>query len=433
MTKKSFKFNPRDFIGPPFSECPKCGAPNFGVLSIYETSYSKRCKDCWKTEQYNLPILQKKIIYLDQFAVSDMMKALNPKHKSHKSGKVIPFWKVLFEKLDRLCKLQLIICPKSQTHSRETQVSGDHDFIKRILDQLSHNLHFQDFQWIKQIQIHENLGNWLNATSEYFPSTDRKWVLEGNENAWTENLIITVKSRWDSQMLEMERKSRNQIAKEIVPLFDRWAGEKKSFDDLVEEEVLGFGIGILEAYKHYIQRFLNVSLGLESNYDPLALLPPNSTLLLQQIKSTLQTKGVDPSELDQKTIQYLSDPFIGKCPFLKIASHLWAAIARKASAGQKKPPNRGTNNDIETISSLLPYCDAMFIDNPCAAYLADEPLRTRLSKYGKIFSQHSKEEFIDYLDSIEKTAKSDHLKCVKEVYGEDVGKPYTTMFEIEKF
>lgn len=50
-------------------------------------------------------------------------------------------------------------------------------------------------------------------------------------------------------------------------------------------------------------------------------------------------------------------------PFNDIASSLWASIAHQAAyGGRKKPPDRGMVSDIDMISTLLPYCDAMFID-----------------------------------------------------------------------
>lgn len=41
----------------------------------------RRCRDCWHKQDYHLPELRKKIIYLDQFVISNLMKlkSLQPK------------------------------------------------------------------------------------------------------------------------------------------------------------------------------------------------------------------------------------------------------------------------------------------------------------------------------------------------------------------
>jgi hypothetical protein len=107
-------FDPREFIQAPFIACPRCGTGNaFGVLSI-GSGYTRRCRECWHTDRFPLPRIRKTVVYLDQLVISEMMKALNPAARAH--GRVDSFWLELFERLDVLSKLQLIICPDSETH-----------------------------------------------------------------------------------------------------------------------------------------------------------------------------------------------------------------------------------------------------------------------------------------------------------------------------
>ena len=79
--------DPKKFILPPYITCPKCKISNsFGVLMIGGQRYTRRCRECWFTESHKLPELNKKIIYLDQFAISDMMKAVNDKIGKRKNS-----------------------------------------------------------------------------------------------------------------------------------------------------------------------------------------------------------------------------------------------------------------------------------------------------------------------------------------------------------
>lgn len=132
MDKEEYiTIDPRDFVRPPFIKCPNCHNNSFGILLIRTDRFWRRCKECLfprpdeKIESFPLPPIKKKIIYLDQFAISNMMKVLNPEIKSHGRNQVDIFWFELFKKLDLLCKLQLIICPHSDIHTDESIVTKE--------------------------------------------------------------------------------------------------------------------------------------------------------------------------------------------------------------------------------------------------------------------------------------------------------------------
>jgi hypothetical protein len=86
-------------------------------------------------------------------------------------------------------------------------------------------------------------------------------------------------------------------------------------------------------------------------------------------------------------------------------------------------------NDVRTIATVLPYCDAVFIDNEIAGLLADEPLRTRIDFDTKVFSQNTRDAFIDYLDELLAAAPDGHVDLVRDVYGEGYLRPFTSVFE----
>jgi hypothetical protein len=125
-TRALIKLKQLIMISPPYIKCPNCGKNSFGVLIVNPHSYIRRCKDCHfpfkdsRSAVFPLPELSKKLIYIDQFAVSNMMKAINPKTRAHKKGSIDQFWQILFEKLYRLSNLQLIICPASSFHFQES-------------------------------------------------------------------------------------------------------------------------------------------------------------------------------------------------------------------------------------------------------------------------------------------------------------------------
>jgi hypothetical protein len=212
-----FLFDPRDFISPPFILCPKCGKQEFGVLIITNNSYRRRCRNCLFPKNnegsmsYSLPILNKKIIYLDQFAISNMMKALNPHMRSNKEGKVDEFWLRLFERLDSLSKLQLIVCPDSEIHNSESLLSGFYEPLKRMYELMSGGRTFFEKGIIQRRQIIEHFTNWLNGEADTSLNLDPQCVIHGKINAWSSRLILSVNRETMTKYLKRLKRFVNSL------------------------------------------------------------------------------------------------------------------------------------------------------------------------------------------------------------------------------
>src|SRR5215813_4527846 len=56
-SRRFIRIDPRNFITPPLSSCPKCGRETFGVLSVFPRHYVRRCRECWHTTRIDLPQL----------------------------------------------------------------------------------------------------------------------------------------------------------------------------------------------------------------------------------------------------------------------------------------------------------------------------------------------------------------------------------------
>ena len=120
---KSETIDPRIFIHGPYIRCPKCNRQGYGVVEIGGRGYTRRCRRCWYSSRYPvLSTLQKKVIYVDQFAISNMMEAIDVTAKAHDRAAADPFWLSLFEQLERVCKLQLAVCRESYVHTDRKSV-----------------------------------------------------------------------------------------------------------------------------------------------------------------------------------------------------------------------------------------------------------------------------------------------------------------------
>lgn len=76
-------------------------------------------------------------------------------------------------------------------------------------------------------------------------------------------------------------------------------------------------------------------------------------------------------------------------------------------------------NDIRVISSYAPYIDAMFVDNECAAFLREEPLRSEgnLPIRAKIYSLNTKDDLLAYLRELEVEVPPEIKRQAVDVYG----------------
>lgn len=89
-------------------------------------------------------------------------------------------------------------------------------------------------------------------------------------------------------------------------------------------------------------------------------------------------------------------------------------------------------NDVEIISALLPYCDAMFVDNECKELLRSIPRQYKLAFRCQVFSCNTGMEFIRYLTDLRDSVSPEHLRLVEEVYGPDPLKPPSGIYGVNR-
>lgn len=409
--------SPSDFISPPFIECPNCKEIAFGVLHITSNSYSRRCKECLfpkgdlSAATFDLPKLKKKILYLDQCAISNMMKALNPHLISNPNRSIDPFWNNLFVKIFRLCKMQRVVCVESSFHTDESLPTAFYRDLKSFYERLSHGVTFVDKYEIENIQVNEHAKNYIEGNSEYSPNMDITEVTHGDVHGWKDRLIVSVDFNYSNEWIDELLKVRGRKHQVFENLFLQWKNEKGlTFEKVQEREGKLYGHQILSSHNEYLT-------AIQNRIQPKTI-QQEAILLVNQIGKLFEKYGPSKIEVKSKVVDYLNSPIFDRIPFVKISSLLLAGIARKAISGQVKPPNQGMANDLFVISFFLPYCDGIFLDNECAALLAENPIKEQLDEYGtRIFSLNTKDDFIRYLDEIGTSNQPPDIKLIEDVYG----------------
>lgn len=416
-----------DFIFPPYFDCPNCKkSSRFGLLEVYDDVYVRECTECSHSVKSGLPSLNKKIIYLDQFVISDMMKAINK--SLGKVDKVDPFWRQLFEKLEILRRLQLIICPSSQFHLIESSLSEREPLIRRMYNHLSNGISFRNPETIRRFQISVKFQRWLDNGEGVSEITVQN-VVRGKINAWPEPISILSNLRLPEEIVGEARQIRKSVNFDIVKIFHRWQGERgNKFQDWFNEEALSFGKGVIDSFVKRNQYLIGA---IKLTDEEILFHKENSELVPYLVRYTYDRKDLG-SYLQgiRKVISFLRSDEMLRVSFNRISSLLWAALADRAAHDRtSKAPDEGMGTDIEMVACLLPYCDALFVDKKMFGLLDYGTVKQDIQKHHKtrVFSASSKEKFLEYLDTILKEADSEVVTKAKEVYGEP--KPFYAMYD----
>jgi hypothetical protein len=425
------RIDPRDFIMGPYLRCPKCGAEQYGVLSVSDTRCKRRCRTCWYTATVDLPEIRKKIVYLDQFAFSNIMKFLSPEVKGHQRVAAEPFWKELFEILGVVCHLQLVACPDSREHHYESLASPFYKALKHTYEHFSHGVSFYDQETIRIQQVADLARSWLKnepVNHDFRPES----VSSGRLHEWSDRIFITVDGVLPGAVDEF-RTSRSKSYQGLQGVFEHWQREKKSFKEVFAAEKAAYGQSLVQMYgdacRKRSQMVVMMMRGQMPSLDDI--LPSRTENLVMNLQLIFQQE-VGEQQANAKLTAFFKSVAINEAPFNLIGAAMYASLASKAAAGQKEIPNQGTATDINIISTLLPYCDAMFVDNKCRSLLQDIPRDCALPYDCKVFSLKTGADFIQYLTQIKDSVTPDHLKLIEEVYGPNPLKPQSGIYGLGK-
>jgi hypothetical protein len=423
---ETIRFDPRSLISKPFITCPKCGQLEFGILIITGNTYTRRCRSCSHKQDYWLPPVCKKIIYLDQNVISNLMKLVTPAARGHERVKSDPFWQQLYDLLVQLRHLQLIVCPSSDSHENESLAFEFGDALRSMYQNLGSGNSFERFDQIKALQLGELGRAWVESREPRFRFNPRS-VLARDPNEWNERFYITVGLNPFVSANDL-RQARAETHAYITNLFKTvWAAEKHPFVYWYDLERHGYqGMlrrAVIQSRQGRLQALTEFRPG-----EPIPLHNLNAVLSSFAENMVHSLRWIfrfpkDGTELSADEILELEKSFgnanrIAEAPFVKLSALMYASIAMKAASGQREPPNQGTTTDIETVSHLLPYCDAMFVDNGCRALLLDVPKTLRPTDTNKIFSFNVRGKFLEYLRSLRDEISKEQLDAVKRVYGE---------------
>lgn len=406
----SFRFDVRDLISPPFIRCGACGRDESGVTGVGPHHLRRRCRRCGHSESRALPALCKKIVYIDQWAISDMAKALTAGEGEQEEANARLL--ELFTCLSRLVSLQLIVCPDSAAHRDESAVARDTDSLRRLYEQLSNGVTFESFGMIRDRQILDVLDAWLESR-EPPPVRPARSILRDDPDVWSDRLRVSVDMGLDFSGDLRETRRRNEEA--LVEIHAGWRANPRTFAEHYAEQLQAWGDGDLAAWADYHKKLAALEAGENADgyaHAALSAQVRRVRVMLREIDERAHLQG-DP---EATLAEFYRSGQLQNVPSVRIASMIYAALGSEAR--DRRPPNRGTVGDINVVSCLLPHCDAMLLDRSMAGLLRNEPLRREVEGHGcRVFASNTLDNFVSYLRGVEAGAEPAHLLLVEEVYG----------------
>lgn len=398
---------------PPFKRCPKCLADDaFGILWVGGNSLTRRCKRCSHKLYYDLPNLNKKVIYLDQNAISNIFRISS--QNATRSGNNDTLWNKITDLSRRTFLLQQTVFPLSDIHRDETLVYIHSESLNLAHEMLSGDVSFVDSEKIVISQTLDFLEKFLSGEPPPKIDFDIKEAIEGSKDTWTPDLHITASMNM-SVFADQIRSERDAIRPAYENLLRYWKEQRPSFQTALRTELDGYGTENKKALQAIAKELVTAI----ERGDIDASMRVTSKRLYKQfilLCDHIEQAGYSRTESTLKIFEFWSWEGNTQLPHNKISSYLFAALARRISSGQRKHPGVSIFNDFRVISTYAPYVDAMFLDNECANLLNEEPLKTELALSSKIFSTKSGDRFIAYLEQIEANTPGEVRAWASEIY-----------------
>lgn len=398
----------------PFRSCPACGCDAaLEGLSAGGRALTRRCKRCRRVVRETLPALNKAVIYLDQFAISNVYKVSTGKLRESANSRA--FWIALHEAVQRAYLLQQAVFPASNIHTDETMVAATMaDELSLAHEMLSGDTEFHSVDEIVMTQVWAFAEAYADGRSAPELDFDVDAILHGERNSWLPELHITANMSF-AQFAPAVRTGRDTAARDLQALAAHWAREKPSFASVLKRELNSMASanrGAVLSSTRRMQRAIETQ-------DMLEMVEASHSTIMRQfqhLKSFFEKRGTPPDQSTAEVVRFWDWAENRHQPAHRISSYLFAGLARRTANGQKAP-DRGTLNDIRAISTYGPYVDAMFIDRMFDALLGERPLSTDLTMKAHVFSIRTGESFLAYLDGLASRAGADVRRHAEEVYG----------------
>lgn len=386
----------------PLETCPQCDQSNsYGRCIFAEKQLLFKCNKCGHSESKQLPPVEKKIIYIDQFALSKMVKNKDER-----------YWADLYDRLVRLNANEIITCPFSLIHVEESNYDYKlRDALKQMYRRIAGDDEFRQPDDIEKRQLARSLRAYIGCTKSKPTDLYVDDAFERSPHRWSDVFHVYADFPYNEGLIDGLRQAKESLHSSMQSLSERWRENPVTFDEQVEAEAVAFRTG-LDQYRQ------------QTGGDPDRyswLTSPFALGVVHWLAQTLQV--IDPDEKNPLDILdgFADSSQLRQTPCIFLKCRIWAKIAELVlSPKGSRKPRPGDSYDAKILASYAPYCDAMFLDGGFREIAIDARIACQKRFGVRIFSEQVRDDFIAYLDEVERHISAEHWKALGFVRGNDV-------------
>ena len=300
-------------------------------MSIEDNVHARQCRACSHTEEERLPPLAKKLIYLDQMVLSGIAKELDPVWRK-KTRRRDDFWLEAFDRIDRLVKLQLIVCPNSPIHEIESAFAHHYESVlRRLYKHLASGVGLRFPHEVLWTQLAEAFESWFTGREPDWNRIARTDVIRGDLDRWSPRLLFDVNMGHLAGEIESRRESRDRAHEALQRLWERWASEGKiPFEDRFQTERRGLAATALQSFMTHVQRWHEATTGTGASADPMRLMHPAWPVrLVSWLLNQLEERGVPEEDQLQRAADFLYSEQALSAPENHLGALLFCSTTRR--------------------------------------------------------------------------------------------------------
>lgn len=403
--------------------CPHCKDELCAKIihDVKNDTITIHCGKCYQTIDISLPRICKKLIYLDQWFVSNIT-----------DDKKRDYCLRLLDKIEQLIHFQKVFVISSDTHARETA--------KIIIDEKQNTI----WEKINSLSMGQIAGGDIQEKQykrifeeedESFPWED---ILTNNPHKWfvgkniSENIRahLLLTNKWQVVLHKRNSYNDEDLNKEFRKILEKQLadiGTNCSINECHEYIKKVNHYDMLDAIDYY-EKFTF----LLEKYQPayiINLLNHPGRHLYQVIANIINTcinnkKGYDAKKLINLLKNSNIEPKCDRISSAFEASRLFSAVqSERKGTGITKNPKKFSKkygvsaiNDTAHISLFSPYVDIMLVDNEARKKLTNTPIKEELSSTNcSFYSEDSIQQFEAYLDSLIDEQESNIVKSTRRL------------------